>query len=72
MRPLTIKEQTILKVVKSSPHGASPTTIGMSCGQPYHKASSWASSALRVLVERGLIERIQPEPSVVLYKEVSQ
>ncbi|GAL05210.1 hypothetical protein JCM19237_3593 [Photobacterium aphoticum] len=47
---------------------ASTKGIGLEAGQEDAKAASWATGALKKLVEENLVERIQLAGNKVLYK----
>ena len=47
----------LLVMSKMTVCGQGPTATGLSCGQEYDTASSWACPALKVLVREGFVER---------------
>lgn len=57
MDVLTPKQMQILRTLYAQGASMSPTGMGMACGQPYRKASSWASSGIKALVEKGYVRR---------------
>ncbi len=65
---LTPKQQQVLDIVLVNAEGINPKGIGLAAGQEDAKAASWATGALKKLVEEGLVERIQLAGNKVLYK----
>ncbi|MEF1207618.1 MarR family transcriptional regulator, partial [Photobacterium damselae] len=65
---LTPKQQQVLDIVKANTDGINPKGIGLEAGQEDSKAASWATGALKKLVEENLVERIQLSGNKVLYK----
>ncbi|GHA37291.1 MarR family transcriptional regulator [Photobacterium aphoticum] len=65
---LTPKQQQVLDIVIQHADGINPKGIGLEAGQEDAKAASWATGALKKLVEENLVERIQLAGNKVLYK----
>ncbi|NAW86853.1 hypothetical protein [Photobacterium halotolerans] len=65
---LTPKQQQVLGIVANNAEGINPKSIGLEAGQEDSKAASWATGALKKLVEEGLVERIQLAGNKVVYK----
>lgn len=66
---MTAKQQILqfLTQNKYTAGGYTPTQIGMSLGKEYNRASSWAATPLKQLVEEGSVKRHVPSPGVVKY-----
>lgn len=67
---LTPKQQQVLDIVISNPDGINPKGIGLQAGQEDAKAASWATGALKKLVEEKLVEREQLAGNKVIYKSL--
>ncbi|KKD00706.1 MULTISPECIES: MarR family transcriptional regulator [Photobacterium] len=65
---LTPKQQQVLGIVANNAEGINPKSIGLEAGQEDSKAASWATGALKKLVEEGLVERVQLAGNKVVYK----
>ncbi|UJF16981.1 MarR family transcriptional regulator [Vibrio sp. SS-MA-C1-2] len=65
---LTPKQQQVLDILKQQDDGLNPKGIGLEAGQEDAKAGSWATGALKKLVELSLVERVQLGGNRVLYK----
>ncbi|MCG7497079.1 hypothetical protein MHO82_09390 [Vibrio sp. Of7-15] len=65
---LTPKQQTVFDIVRDNTDGINPKGIGLIAGQEDSKAASWATGALKKLVEEGLVERVQLAGNKVIYK----
>lgn len=65
---LTPKQQTVFDIVRDNTDGINPKGIGLIAGQEDSKAASWATGALKKLVEEGLVERVQLSGNKVIYK----
>ncbi|MDO6707375.1 MarR family transcriptional regulator [Photobacterium sp. 1_MG-2023] len=65
---LTPKQQQVLDIVAKNAEGINPKSIGLEAGQEDSKAASWATGALKKLVEESLVERIQLAGNKVVYK----
>ncbi len=67
---LTPKQQQVLDIVKANPEGINPKGIGLAAGQEEAKAASWATGALKKLLEENLVQREQLAGNKVIYKAV--
>ncbi|KDM91789.1 hypothetical protein [Photobacterium galatheae] len=65
---LTPKQQQVLDIVAKNAEGINPKSIGLEAGQEDSKAASWATGALKKLVEENLVERLQLAGNKVVYK----
>ncbi|GAM56812.1 hypothetical protein JCM19231_1099 [Vibrio ishigakensis] len=65
---LTPKQQQVLDIVVKNAEGINPKGIGLEAGQEDAKAASWATGALKKLVELELVAREQIASNKVLYK----
>ncbi|MCE0492601.1 MarR family transcriptional regulator [Vibrio salinus] len=65
---LTPKQQQVFDIVARFADGINPKSIGLEAGQEDSKAASWATGALKKLLEENLIEKIQVSGNKVLYK----
>ena len=65
---LTPKQQQVLDIVANHIDGLNPKGIGLEAGQEEAKAASWATGALKKLIQETLVERIQLAGNKVLYK----
>lgn len=54
---LTDKQRRIMSYLSICSMPQMPTEIGEACGQPYHRASSWATSGMKSLIANGAIIR---------------
>ncbi len=64
---LTPKQQQVLDIVVANPEGINPKGIGLEAGQEDAKAASWATGALKKLVEEELVVRHQQTGNKVVY-----
>lgn len=67
---LTPKQQQVLDIVAAKPEGINPKGIGLEAGQEEAKAASWATGALKKLVEENLVAKEQLAGNKVIYKLV--
>ncbi|MCK6261806.1 MarR family transcriptional regulator [Vibrio sp. ZSDE26] len=67
---LTPKQQQVLDIVVSNAEGINPKGIGLAAGQEEAKAASWATGALKKLLEENLVEKEQLAGNKVIYKSV--
>ena len=62
MRKLTEKQRAVLLTLEQAEDeefpALSPTQIGQRNGKKYHEASSWASGALKSLLERDAVKAV--------------
>ncbi len=65
---LTPKQQQVLDIVLNSPDGINSKQIGLEAGQEEGKAASWATGALKKLLEENLVLKVQLEGNKVQYK----
>ncbi|WP_261817343.1 MarR family transcriptional regulator [Vibrio gallicus] len=65
---LTPKQQQVLDIVVANADGINPKGIGLSAGQEDSKAASWATGALKKLVELELVVKESIASNKVLYK----
>lgn len=65
---LTPKQQQVLDIVAKQPEGLNAKGIGIEAGQEEAKASSWATGALKKLLEENLVEKVQLAGNKVIYK----
>lgn len=65
---LTPKQQQVLDIVAGHSDGVNPKAIGLAAGQEDAKAASWASGALKKLVEENLVEKVALAGNKVSYK----
>lgn len=65
---LTPKQQQVLDIVIANAEGINPKGIGLAAGQEDAKAASWATGALKKLLENNLVAREQIASNKVLYK----
>ncbi|CAM3582677.1 hypothetical protein VA7868_04363 [Vibrio aerogenes CECT 7868] len=65
---LTPKQQQVLDIVSQHSDGINPKSIGLEAGQEDTKAASWATGALKKLLEEGLVEKVQLSGNKVIYK----
>lgn len=67
---LTPKQQQVLDIVRGQSDGANTKSIGMEAGQDEAKAASWATGALKKLVDENLVQKVPVEGNKVIYKAV--
>ncbi|MGF1842237.1 MarR family transcriptional regulator [Vibrio clamense] len=67
---LTPKQQQVLDIVVSNADGINPKSIGLAAGQEEAKAGSWATGALKKLLEENLVAKEQLAGNKVIYKAV--
>ncbi len=67
---LTPKQQQVLDIVVANAEGINPKGIGLAAGQEEAKAASWASGALKKLLEENLVQKEQLAGNKVIYKAV--
>ncbi|NLS14047.1 MarR family transcriptional regulator [Vibrio sp. SM6] len=65
---LTPKQQQVLDIVAANAEGINPKGIGLAAGQDDAKAASWATGALKKLLEENLVVREQVASNKVIYK----
>ncbi len=65
---LTPKQQQVLDIVASNAEGINPKSIGLAAGQEDAKAASWATGALKKLLEENLVVKEQLAANKVIYK----
>ncbi|MDC5848549.1 MarR family transcriptional regulator [Vibrio europaeus] len=67
---LTPKQQQVLDIVVNNAEGINPKGIGLAAGQEDAKAASWATGALKKLLEENLVVKEQLAGNKVIYKAV--
>lgn len=67
---LTPKQQQVLDIVVANAEGINPKGIGLAAGQEDTKAASWATGALKKLLEENLVQKEQLAGNKVIYKAV--
>ncbi|EIC5074307.1 MarR family transcriptional regulator [Vibrio parahaemolyticus] len=67
---LTPKQQQVLDIVVANAEGINPKGIGLAAGQEDAKAASWATGALKKLLEENLVQKEQLAGKKVIYKAV--
>ncbi|UPR34626.1 MarR family transcriptional regulator [Vibrio cyclitrophicus] len=67
---LTPKQQQVLDIVVSNAEGINPKGIGLEAGQEDAKAASWATGALKKLLEENLVAKEQLAGNKVIYKAI--
>ncbi|EPV8284859.1 MarR family transcriptional regulator [Vibrio alginolyticus] len=67
---LTPKQQQVLDIVMANAEGINPKGIGLAAGQEDTKAASWATGALKKLLEENLVQKEQLAANKVIYKAV--
>lgn len=67
---LTPKQQQVLDIVAANTDGINSKGIGLAAGQEEAKAASWATSALKKLLEENLVAKEQLAGNKVIYKPV--
>ncbi|WED20576.1 MarR family transcriptional regulator [Vibrio sp. JC009] len=65
---LTPKQQQVLDIVAKNAEGINPKGIGLEAGQEDAKAASWATGALKKLLEENLVVKEQLAGNKVIYK----
>ncbi|MCG9682517.1 MarR family transcriptional regulator [Vibrio sp. Isolate23] len=65
---LTPKQQQVLDIVVANAEGINPKGIGLAAGQEEAKAASWATGALKKLLEENLVAKEQLAGNKVIYK----
>lgn len=65
---LTPKQQQVLDIVVANADGINPKGIGLAAGQEDTKAASWATGALKKLLEENLVQKEQLAGNKVIYK----
>lgn len=67
---LTPKQQQVLDIVVANADGINPKGIGLAAGQEDTKAASWATGALKKLLEENLVQKKQLAGNKVIYKAI--
>ncbi|WP_243974124.1 MarR family transcriptional regulator [Vibrio natriegens] len=67
---LTPKQQQVLDIVVANADGINPKGIGLAAGQEDTKAASWATGALKKLLEENLVQKEQLAGNKVIYKAI--
>ncbi|EGQ8164469.1 MarR family transcriptional regulator [Vibrio parahaemolyticus] len=67
---LTPKQQQVLDIVVANAEGINPKGIGLAAGQEDAKAASWATGALKKLLEENLVQKEQLAGNKVIYTAV--
>ena len=67
---LTPKQKQVLEIVAENADGINPKGIGLAAGQEEAKAASWASTALKKLLEENLVAKEQLAGNKVIYKPI--
>ncbi len=67
---LTPKQQSVFNIVVNNPQGINSKGIGVEAGQEEAKAASWATGALKKLLDENLVEKEQLAGNKVVYKPV--
>ncbi|ELB2965170.1 MarR family transcriptional regulator [Vibrio parahaemolyticus] len=67
---LTPKQQQVLDILVANAEGINPKGIGLAAGQEDAKAASWATGALKKLLEENLVQKEQLAGNKVIYKAV--
>ena len=67
---LTPKQQQVLDIVVANADGITPNGTGLAAGQEEAKAASWATGALKKLLEENLVQKEQLAGNKVIYKAV--
>lgn len=65
---LTPKQQQVLDIIVANAEGINPKGIGLMAGQEESKAASWATGALKKLLEENLVVKEQLAGNKVRYK----
>ncbi len=64
---LTPKQQQVFNIINVHPKGLSSKNIGLMAGQEETKAASWATGALKKLVDGDFVVREQQAGNKVIY-----
>nr|WP_321460021.1 MarR family transcriptional regulator [uncultured Vibrio sp.] len=67
---LTPKQQHVLDIILANADGINPKGIGLAAGQEDTKAASWATGALKKLLEENLVQKEQLAGNKVIYKAI--
>ncbi|WP_319537286.1 MarR family transcriptional regulator [uncultured Vibrio sp.] len=67
---LTPKQQHVLDIIVANADGINPKGIGLAAGQEDTKAASWATGALKKLLEENLVQKEQLAGNKVIYKAI--
>ena len=67
---LTPKQQQVLDIVISNSDGINSKGIGLAAGQEDAKAASWATGALKKLLDENLVVKEQLAGNKVMYKTI--
>ncbi|WGY47072.1 MarR family transcriptional regulator [Vibrio sp. ABG19] len=67
---LTPKQQQVLDIVAANAEGINPKSIGLAAGQEDTKAASWATGALKKLLDENLVVKEQLSGNKVIYKTI--
>ena len=67
---LTPKQQQVLDIVISNADGINSKGIGLAAGQEEAKAASWATGALKKLLDENLVVKEQLAGNKVMYKTI--
>ena len=67
---LTPKQKQVLEIVAENADGINSKGIGLAAGQEEAKAASWASTALKKLLEENLVAKEQLAGNKVIYKPI--
>ncbi|MEH0665844.1 MarR family transcriptional regulator [Vibrio scophthalmi] len=67
---LTPKQQQVLDIVLANGEGINPKGIGIAAGQEEAKAASWATGALKKLLDENLVVKEQLAGNKVIYKAI--
>ncbi|MCG6344626.1 MarR family transcriptional regulator [Vibrio fluvialis] len=67
---LTPKQQQVLDIVAGNAEGINPKSIGLAAGQEDAKAASWATGALKKLLDENLVVKEQLAGNKVIYKAI--
>ncbi|MCA2015316.1 MarR family transcriptional regulator [Vibrio tritonius] len=67
---LTPKQQQVLDIVAANAEGINPKSIGLAAGQEDAKAASWATGALKKLLDEQLVVKEQLSGNKVIYKAI--
>lgn len=67
---LTPKQQQVLDIVAANAEGINPKSIGLAAGQEDAKAASWATGALKKLLDENLVVKEQLSGNKVIYKAI--
>lgn len=67
---LTPKQKQVLEIISANADGINPKSIGLAAGQEEAKAASWATGALKKLLDDNLVKKEQLAGNKVRYKLV--